>query len=506
MDRYDSIIIGAGHNGLVCAAYLARAGRRVLVLEAGDTPGGLAANREFHTGFFAAPAHAAGHFAQSIIADLELESHGLVKLSQPLPLTGLAENGEHIILSGDGLSGVGQSDLEAYDRYSRLMSQCADALAPFWTRKIPRIGSRQIADLATFAKLGLKLRGLGRPDMREFLRIAPLPARDLMDEFFENGLLKAMLSWDGLIGSRMAPRSPNSAVLAMLYRRAGVPVGIGSLVPSLVASAEAAGATIRYGAHVDRILIDGDKTGLTATGVQLHDGTKIEAETIISAADPQATFLRLVGVEHLEIEFANRIGRLRCDGLVAKLHLALDGLPSINKLDKPEGRLLVAPDMDAIEFAFDDAKYGACPEQPVMEVHIPSLNDESLAPPGKHVLSAHVMFVPRRLKDGWNDAARDTLLDRAIETLATYAPRIRKQILHAELLTPEDLERDYRVTGGHWHHTEFAMDQMLMMRPSYGAAQYRAPIPGLFICGAGSHPGGDLTGAPGCNAAREVLR
>ena len=506
MDRYDSIVIGAGHNGLVCAAYLARAGKRVLVLEAGDAPGGLAAKREFNPGFFAAPAHAAGHFAENVIADLALESHGLVKLSQPLQLTGLAENGEHIVVSGKDLSGVGQNDYEAYGRYSRLMSQCSDALAPFWTRKIPRIGSRQIADLATFAKLGLKLRGLGREDMREFLRIASLPARDLMDEFFESALLKAMLSWDGLIGSRMAPRSPNSAVLAMLYRRAGVPVEIGTLVPSLAASAEAAGATIRYGAHVDRILIDGDRKGLTATGVRLNDGTRVEAKTIISAADPQTTFLRLIGVEHLEIEFANRIGRLRCDGLVAKLHVALDALPSFNDLGNPEGRLLIAPDMDAIEFAFDDAKYGECSGQLVMEALIPSLNDDTLAPAGKHVLSAHVMFVPRRLKGGWNDAARDTLRDRAIDTLAKYAPGIREQVIHAELLTPEDLEQEYRVTGGHWHHTEFAMDQLLMMRPTYGAAQYRTPIPGLFICSAGSHPGGDLTGAPGCNAAREVLR
>ncbi len=506
MDRYDSIVIGAGHNGLVCAAYLARAGKRVLLLEAGDAPGGLAAKREFHPGFFAAPAHAAGHFAEEVIEDLALESYGLVRLPRPPLVTGLAESGEHIHLSGDDLSGVSQADFEAYGRFSRLMGQSADALASFWTRKMPRIGSRRIGDLATFASLGFKLRRLGRDDMREFLRVASLPARDLMDEYFESELLKAMLSWDGLIGSRMAPRSPNSAVLAMLYRRTGVPVEFGSLVPSLVAAAEAAGAAIRCGSAVDRILVDGDKSGLTTTGVLLDDGTRIDADTVVSAADPQTTFLRLVGVEYLEIDFANRIGRLRCDGLVAKLHLALDARPSIEGLKTPDGRLLVAPDMDAIEFAFDDAKYGECPERPVMEVLIPSLYDETLAPAGQHVLSAHVMFVPRRLKKGWTDAARDAMRDRAIDTLAKYAPDIRKHIVHAELLTPEDLENDYRVTGGHWHHTEFAMDQLLMMRPTYGAAQYRAPIPGLFICSAGSHPGGDLTGAPGHNAAREVLR
>lgn len=506
MHQYDSIIVGAGHNGLVCAAYLARAGRSVLVLEAADEPGGLAAIREFHPGFSAAPAHSAGHFAAPVIKDLRLEDHGLQRLSTAAALTGLAADGQHIRIEGDHISGADQADFLAFGRYSELMRTFADALAPFWTMTMPRISSRAIGDLTTFARLGLKLRGMGRDNMREFMRIAALPARDLMDEFFENEMLKAMLSWDGLIGSRMAPRSPNSAVLAMLYRRSGTPVNVATLVPSLVASAEASGATIRCGTKVDRILIAGDKNGLTANGVELDDGTTIAARSVISAADPQATFLRLVGAEHLEIGFTNRIGRLRCNGLVAKLHLALDGLPEFTGVERPDGRLLIAPDMDAIEFAFDDAKYGACSAQPVLEVTVPSLDNDTLAPAGSHVLSAHVMYVPLNLKGGWTIEARDAVRERAIDTLAACAQHIREQIVHAELLTPPDLEREYRVTGGHWHHTEFAMDQLLMMRPTYGAAQYATPIPGLFICSAGSHPGGDLTGAAGHNAAREVLR
>jgi phytoene dehydrogenase-like protein len=379
---------------------------------------------------------------------------------------------------------------------------------------MPRIGSTAFGEIATFAQMGLKLRGLGKDDFREFLRIASLPARDLMDEHFDDDLIKATLSWDGVIGSRMAPRSPNSSVLAMLYRMAGathgehsVPAGgVAGLAGALANAASAAGVEIRYGTAVDRILIDDSGDTPRASGVQLADGTRLTAENVISATDPRRTFANLVGVEYLDIGFSNRIRRLRCDGQVAKLHLALDDAPEFDGLARADGRMIIAPTMDAIEFAWDDAKYGASSKDPVMELVVPSLHDATLAPDGQHVLSAHVMYVPYARKGGWDDAARDEMRERAIDTIARYAPRIREQILHSELLTPHDLEREYRVTGGHWHHTEFAMDQMLMMRPTYEAAQYGTPIPGLYLCGAGCHPGGDLTGAAGHNAAQEVLR
>jgi phytoene dehydrogenase-like protein len=335
-----------------------------------------------------------------------------------------------------------------------------------------------------------------------------------MDEFFDDDLLKAVLSWDGLIGSERAPRSPNGAVLAMLYRMGGesrgehrIPAGgVSGLIDALSAAATARGAEIRCGAPVSRVLIGANSDGLLASGVQLADGETIEADRVISAVDPQRTFLNLVGVENLEIGFTNRIRRLRCDGYVAKLHLALNDLPSFDGLDQTDGRMIIAPDMDTVEFAFDAAKYGECPTQPVMEIVVPSVHDASLAPKGQHVLSAHVMYVPHELKGGWTDEARDLMCERAIDTIAEYAPRIREQIIHQEFLTPLDLEQDYRVTGGHWHHAEFALDQMLMMRPTYEAAQYSTPIPGLYVCGAGCHPGGDITGAAGHNAASEILR
>lgn len=504
--QYDSIVIGAGHNGLVCASYLARSGRRVLVVEAAPAVGGLAATHEFHPGFRASAAHTAGHFSARVLRELDLRSHGLQADGRRQRIVGLSPNGDAVVIDGETVSGVGSQDVAAYREYAQLMNRFADFLAPFWTRTIPRIGNNTLAELATFARAGLELRRLGRRDMQEFMRVAALPMRDLVDERFEDGLLKAALCWDGLVGSKMAPRSPNGAVLTMLYRHAGEVCEVGNLIDALTACATAAGVEIKTDAPVSRILVDEDSHGLKARGVELAGGEEVVAGTVVSSADPTTTFVELAGVRHLDIGFTNRIRRLRCDGYVAKLHLALDGLPAFTGLDRPEGRLLLAPHMDAIEFAFDDAKYGTCSEHPVMEVTIPTLRQSALAPAGQHVLSAHVMFVPYRLKGGWTDAARDAISARAIDTLERYAPGLREHIVGREFLTPADIERRHGVTGGHWHHAELAVDQMFMMRPTYEAAQYRTPIPGLWLCGAGCHPGGDLTGAAGCNAAAEIVR
>ena len=506
MARYDSIIIGAGHNGLVCAAYLAKSGQRVLLLEASASLGGLAANREFHPGFHASVAHAVSHFSEQIADDLGLSAHGFQTAAKSTPTIGLSTDQEHVVIDVETVAGAGDDDAVAFKSYLLSMQRFAKALQPFWLKTMPRIGNASVAELLTLGRLGLNIRMLGKADMSELLRVASLPARDLMDENFDNDLLKATLSWDGLVGAKLAPRSPNSAVLTMLYRMSGSSGDVRGLVDALSAAATAAGAEIRNGTSVDRILIEGSEDGLVASGVQLEDGEKITAHRVISATDPKRTFLNLVGVEHLDIGFTNRIRRLRCDGYVAKLHLALSELPAFTGLSRPDGRMLIAPDMDSIEFAFDNAKYGELPEHPVMEIVLPSLQDAAVAPDGKHVLSAHVMYVPYQLKGGWTDSAREKMCNRAVDTIARYAPGIREQIIHQELLTPADLEQQYRVTGGHWHHTEMAMDQMLMMRPTYSAAQYSTPIPGLFLCSAGCHPGGGLAGAAGHNAAREILR
>ena len=517
MDQYDSIIIGAGHNGLVCAAYLALNGKSVLVLEASDVAGGLAATREFHPGFKTSIAHTVSHLAPEIIDDLDLPAHGLKFATDPLPTVGLDKGGAHVHVNADGVTGVADADATSYSEYIGMMNRFAAALRPFWLKTMPRIGSMRIPDLMIFAHMGLKLRGLGKADMREFMRIVSLPTRDLMDEFFENELLKAVLSWDGLIGSKLAPRSPNSAVLALLYRMAGGPQGqngahsipVGGttgVIDALVSAATSAGAEIRTGSPVRKVTIIGDNSGLVASGVELADGSTLQANAVISATDPQRTFFDLVGVENLEIEFTNRIRRLRCDGYVAKLHLALNALPEFTGLTRPDGRMIIAPQMDTIEFAYDDAKYGDCPKDPVIELVIPTLHDATLAPNGQHVLSAHVMYVPGELKGGWSEEKRHKFEHRVIDTIEMYAPKLRDNIVHHELMTPDNLEKEYRVTGGHWHHTDFAMDQLLMMRPTHGAAQYRTPVPGLFLCGAGCHPGGGIMGGPGHNAARAVIK
>ena len=513
MTSYDSVIVGAGHNGLVCATYLALAGQRVLVLEASCEAGGLASTREFHPGFKVSVAHTLSQFSSKVIDDLQLKSHGLDLSGAFMNTVALDLRGFPVDIGDEVVSGVGAEDATSYGELRRQLKRFASALAPFWMKTMPRIGNNTLPELLSFAQLGLKLRLMGKEDLQEFMRMATLPMRDLMDENFDDDLLKAALSWDGLAGARVAPRSPNSPVFALLYRmfeasqgQHAIPEGgIASLVEALVSAATTAGAELRLNSPVQRIVVSGSDSGLSATGVELVGGEIINAKRVISCADPKRTFLKLLGAANLEIEFANRINRLRTEGMVAKLHLALSGEPKFLGLERANNRMIIAPTMDSIEFAFDDAKYGGCPESPVMEIVVPSMRSSGYAPSGHHVLSASVMYVPAQLKGGWTAEAKTALQNTLLQQLELYAPGIKALVLHAQLLTPADLEETHHVTGGHWHHTEFALDQLLMMRPTYEAAQYRTPVPGLFLCGAGSHPGGGLVGAPGHNAARVIL-
>ncbi|MGI9292847.1 MAG: phytoene desaturase family protein, partial [Pseudomonadales bacterium] len=298
LQHYDTIIIGGGHNGLVCAAYLARGGQNVLLLEASDSLGGLAATREFHPGFKASVAHTINQFSPRIAAELNLAQYGYSGAGEPLPTVGLDLNGNHVRVHRGIASGVSVDDVQKYSEYIALLRRCARALQPSWLKTMPRLGNNSLSELLTFAQIGIKLRLLGRKDMREFLRIASLPARDLMDENFDSELLKATLSWDGLIGSRQAPRSPNNTVLTMLYRMIGehdgvhaIPKGgIESLINALAGAATSAGVELRTGCAVAKILVEADETGLQATGIELEDGSRLAADRVVSAADPKRTF------------------------------------------------------------------------------------------------------------------------------------------------------------------------------------------------------------------------
>jgi len=506
-EKYDAIVVGAGHNGLVCATLLGKAGKKVLVLEANDEVGGAAVTRPFAEGYsVSACAHLLYQLQPDVAKDLGLKPKLAV---DGLDTIVLGAGGAHVRYSPDGVQGVGQGDADKYHAFQKRMQRFADLLRTYLNRTPPRLGTRDRQSLFTLARLGLDLRMLGRDQLREFLRVIGMNIYDELVENFENPLLKGGLSLDAVLGTHLGPRSPNT-ILTYLYRLAGnhgrvaVPAGgMGAVTEAISTAARDAGVTIRTGMPVSRILVDNGRV----TGVETEGGEQFASFTVVSNADPKRTIMELAGARHFETRFTHRAHHLRMRGNAAKLHLALDGLPSFAGLDKKDyaERILIAPDENYVERSFNPAKYGETSPEPVMEIVFPSFRDDSLAPTGKHVLSAVVQYAPYRLKGGWNDGARDAFRQTAIKTLARYAPDIEKRIVASELLTPADIEREFHITGGHWHHGELTLDQFMFVRPVAGAAQYQLPLEGLYLCGAGAHPGGGVSGAPGRNAARAIL-
>ncbi len=509
-DKNTVVIIGAGHNGLSCAAYLAKAGRKVMVLEANEQVGGMAVTREFAPGFRVSPvAHLLNMLDQNISNELKLDAHGLKMARKDMGTIALAESGRHLRFSGDQVIGEGVSgeDRQAMVEYHRFMKRFAAVIGGLHNRVPPRIRTSNTDDILGLAKTAWSIRRLGTADMREFLRITGINIYDVLKENFEHPMIQGALSLDGVLGSFLGPRSNNS-VFCALHRWSGgggigqAVGGMGAVSQAIANAAGSHGAEIRTSSRVSQILVANGRI----EGVELDTGEKIMAATVISNADPKTTFFKLLGARHIEAGLVRKIHNFRQGGNASKLHLALAGIPEFTGLDKDQAgdRLVIAPDIEYVERAFNHAKYGEYSAEPVAEITIPSLNDDSLAPDGRHVLSAVVQYTPYQLKAGW-PGSKQVFIDKCIDLIARYAPGIREQVLHAELLTPVDIEREFHVSGGHWHHGELALDQFLMMRPVPGVAQYHTPVDGLYLCGAGSHPGGGVMGSAGRNAARALL-
>lgn len=508
-ERYDAIVVGAGHNGLVCASLLAKAGKNVLVLEANEQVGGAAVTRQFAAGYsVSACAHLLFQLQPQVKKDLGLKFD---VAAEKLVSVALSNDGNHVRMNGSDISGVSDDDAAEYKAFHKRMTRFADLLNKFFNKTPPRL-SRQAprSDVLTLAQLGFDLRRLGKVEMREFLRLIGMNIHDELEERFESRLLKGALGFDAVLGTHMGPRSPNT-VMTYLHRLAGnhgtlsSPAGgMGAVSEALAHCARDSGATVRTGMKVKRIVIENGR----ASGVETDNGEKFSSWLVVSNADPKTTIMDLVSTRNVETGFTRRVHHIRMHGNAAKLHLALDGLPDIAGVEKKEfgDRFLVAPNETYVERAFNSAKYGESSPQPVFEITFPSFRDPTLAPTGKQVMSAIVQYAPYNLKGGWTQQARDAFIELCVETLSNYMPDLKKRITATELLTPVDIEEQFHIYGGHWHHGELSLDQFLFTRPVGGAAQYAMPLDGLYLCGAGTHPGGGISGAAGRNAARAILK
>jgi len=507
IDKYDAIVVGGGHNGLVCAALLGKSGKQVLVLEANEQVGGAAVTREFADGYsVSACAHLLYQLQPSVRKDLKLSPE---LASEDMTTIALGDDGQHVRIQGKLVEGVSDTDADSYRGFHKRMTRFANLLRTYFNKTPPRLGTKDFKDLLTLGQLGFDVRSLGKTEMREFLRLIGINIHDELTERFESPLLKGALSLDAVLGTHLGPRSPNT-IMTYLYRLAGdqgrvaSPVGgMGSISDELARVARESGVTIRTNMPVSRIVIDNGRVA----GVETESGERFDSMTVISNADPKKTIMELVGARHVETGFTHRIHHLRMKGNAAKLHLALDGLPTFYGFSNSDyaQRLLIAPDEHYVERAFNPAKYGESSPEPVLEITFPTFRDPSLAPEGKHVMSAVVQYAPYGLKGGWTEEAKQEFEAAAIRSIERYAPDITQRITASELLTPADIEHEFHITGGHWHHGELTLDQLMFVRPVCGAAQYRMPVDGLYLCGAGAHPGGGVSGAAGRNAARAIL-
>ncbi len=523
-DARDAVIVGGGHNGLVTAFYLAKAGYKPLVLERRAQPGGAALTEEFFPGFRCSIlAHSAGPLRPDIVRDMQLDKYGLRLITPDVGVVSLSPDGRALILYNDvkqSMQEIGkfsQKDASKYPELQTSLAKVGKVIGEALTLAPPNIDNPNRSDLWGMLQTGRSIRNLGKKDMYRLLRWGPMAVADMAAEYFDTELLRATIAARGIFGTFLGPWSAGSS-LVLLIRGAGDPHpagsacfaqgGMGAIAEAMASAATQAGAEIRSGAEVIEIRV---KDG-AATSVVLSTGEEINAKAIISNADPKRTLLKLVDPIHLSPDFVMKLQHYRMPGTVAKVNLALAALPEFTALKGTSdaaalsGRIHIGPEIDYLERAFDESKYGNFSKQPYLEVTIPSVTDPSLAPPGKHVMSIYMQYAPYKLKGSDWDSQRVALGDTVVKTLSQYAPNLPELILTHQIITPQDLEDTYGLTGGHIFHGELALDQFFTMRPLLDWARYRTPIKNLYMCGSGTHPGAGLTGSSGANAAREILK
>jgi phytoene dehydrogenase-like protein len=527
MAIYDAIVVGGGHNGLVTAAYLARAGQRTLVLEARDRVGGAAETAELGGVRVPRLADTVGRLRPSIVMDLDLRSHGLRLVAPEIRVFAPQPDGRALSLWSDqartveSLRGWSAADAASYPDFDRLVRSLGRFLAELAAQTPPDIKAPGLGDALTGLKLGRRFRGLGTQDARTILRVLPMAVADFVGEAFETDAVRATIAWRGVRHSFLGPWSAGTTAI-LLGDSAGNDGGAagqtvfaiggpGAVSEGLAAAARAAGAEVRCGAGVAAITTRDDRV----TGVRLAGGEEIAAPIVVSGLDPKRTLLELSDPVAIGPTLRWRASNYRTPGVVVKVNLVLDRLPRFTAASGDDerllrGRILVAPGIEAIELAFDAAKYGRVSDTPVLEATIPSLVDPSLvdgAPGGTHVMSITAQYAPYALRDGsWTEGARvEALGDSVVAVLDGLAPGLGASVRAREVITPLDLEREYGLTGGHPLHGEQALDQFFLWRPLLGSGRYRLPIEGLYLCGSGAHPGGGITGQPGQNAAREIV-
>jgi phytoene dehydrogenase-like protein len=524
MAKYDAIIVGGGHNGLVAAAYLARAGRKVLVLERRELVGGCAVTEEIWPGYrVSTAAYLTSLLQERIVRELELERYGYKVDAKDPAFFSAFPDGRHFFMWQDRgktlaeIAKFSRRDAEVYPAYEDQLERISQVVEGLLLTTPPQFPPAGAGDFIDYLKLAGRMRGLSPRDLTALVKIFTASAAEFLDEWFESEQVKVTLATDGVIGANGGPRSPGTAYILLHHCMGGVAGhrglwgfvrgGMGAVSEAIAASARARGAAIRTNAAVAQVLVRGGR----AAGVVLETGEEIAAGTVASNLDPKLTFLKLLAEGDLPAEFVAAIRHFRIEGTSCKINLALNGLPEFAAYPGAPGphhraTMHICPSIEYVERAWDDAKYGKPSERPLLELTIPTMYDPSLAPAGKHIMGIFLQYAPYTLREGTWDEWREPFGDRVIALIEEYAPNIRGIIEHRQVLTPLDLERRFGITGGNIFHGEMALDQMFVMRPVAGWARYKTPVPGLYLCGSGAHPGGGVMGAPGYNCAREMLR